>query len=290
MAFSSGWVYSDAVGLPGRSGAGYHSRQKGGLYVAGNTSNAVFLTTPGVYEQFYPGGAITGYAAKFDLTTASPSELWSVVNAASLREWPKGDVAPGEIVTLYGRGFPANPKVMFDSYSAPVLYASANQINAVVPFEVTAPNTTVSVQGVDRRHTVTVWPVVPAIFTTNGGLSGPAAALNEDGSVNSSSNPAKVGSIIAVYMTGAGAMTPPIADGQPGPLQPPFPKPVIGVGASVGGLGADVVFVGQAPGLVAGAVQVNVRIPPGTTKGNVQLIVYVGDYRTQIGPTTVAIQ
>jgi hypothetical protein len=78
---------------------------KGGLYVAGNTSNMVFLTTPSVYQQFYPGGSLNGYAAKFDLTTASPSQLWSVTNAASFVEGdnlfaPEGALAPGEIVTL----------------------------------------------------------------------------------------------------------------------------------------------------------------------------------------------
>jgi uncharacterized protein (TIGR03437 family) len=85
-------------------------------------------------------------------------------------------------------------------------------------------------------------------------------------------------------------MTPPIGDGQLGPLQPPFPVPVLGVGATVNGVVATVLFAGQAPGLIAGAVQVNVRIPPGTTSGNVGLIVYVDNYRSQVGPTTIAVQ
>lgn len=49
-------------------------------------------------------------------------------------------------------------------------------------------------------------------------------------------------------MTGAGAMTPPIRDGQLRPLQPPFPAPVLGVSATLNGIGAPVLFAGQPPG------------------------------------------
>ncbi|MGI8741749.1 MAG: SBBP repeat-containing protein [Bryobacteraceae bacterium] len=267
---------------------------KGGLYVNGDTSKMIFLTTPGAYQQFFPGGSLSGFVAKFDLTTVSPPRLLSVANAASFNELynreAQGVIAPGEIVTLFGRGFPPNPKVTFDAYAAPVLYADANQINAVVPFEVSAPSTVVSVQGADGQFTLPVWPAVPALFTSNGSGFGAVAALNEDGSVNSTSNPAKAGSIVSVYMTGLGAMTPPIGDGELGPLQPPFPAPILGVGATVNGVVTPILFAGQAPGLIAGAVQVNVRIPAGTASGNAFLIVYVGNYRSQLGLTSIAVQ
>ena len=266
----------------------------GGLYVAGNTTNMAFLTTLGVYQASYPGGAPVGYVAKFDLTTQAPSSKFVCLeNAASLVPGynelvPEGAVAPGEIVTLVGAGFPANPTVTFDGIPAPILYADAQQINAVVPFEVAAPNTVVAVADVGG-HTLPVWPAVPALFTANSSGSGQLAALNQDGTVNSTSNPAKAGSIVSVYMTGVGAIAPPLADGQPGPLQPPFPAPVLGVSATVNGVGAPVLFAGQAPGLIAGAIQVNVQIPAGTPSGNAGLIVYIGNYRTQIGPNTIAV-
>jgi hypothetical protein len=38
----------------------------GGLYAAGNTTDEVFVTTPGVYQQLYPGGALAGYVARFE--------------------------------------------------------------------------------------------------------------------------------------------------------------------------------------------------------------------------------
>jgi uncharacterized protein (TIGR03437 family) len=96
--------------------------------------------------------------------------------------------------------------------------------------------------------------------------------------------------VVSFYMTGLGAMTPPIADGEIGPLQAPFPLPVLGVGATVGSSVANVLFVGQAPGLVAGAVQVNVEIPASTPTGNAAVVIYVGNYRSQIALPTVTVR
>jgi uncharacterized protein (TIGR03437 family) len=214
--------------------------------------------------------------------------LSGIANAGSLANYLEAPVAPGEIVTLFGQNLPSNPKVTFDGRAAPILYADAKQINTVVPFEVIAPSTVVLLEGV-RGYVLPVWPAVTGLFTADGSGRGQLAALNEDGTVNSSANPAKPGSVVAVYMTGVGAMTPPIGDGQLGPLQPPYPFPVLGVSATVNGVGAPVMFAGQAPGLIAGAVQVNVQIPADTPSGAAGLAVYIGNYQTQIGGTTIAV-
>jgi uncharacterized protein (TIGR03437 family) len=104
--------------------------------------------------------------------------------------------------------------------------------------------------------------------------------------VNSSANPAWPGSIIAVYMTGVGRYRGgPLLfqDGWLGPLQPPFPVPVLGVGATVNGKAAEVLFAGQAPGLIAGVAQVNLRVPDDTPSGMARLVVYVGDFASSRG-------
>jgi uncharacterized protein (TIGR03437 family) len=125
-------------------------------------------------------------------------------------------------------------------------------------------------------------PVVvaaPGIFTTNSSGSGQAAVLNQDSSVNSSSNPAARGSIISVYLTGVGALYPAIADGSLGPLVAPFPAPVAGVSATIGGMDAPLTFAGQAPGLVAGATQVNIEIPRSVPVGAaIPVVIYAGGY------------
>jgi uncharacterized protein (TIGR03437 family) len=66
---------------------------------------------------------------------------------------------------------------------------------------------------------------------------------------------------------------------------PPFSIPVLGVSAliwsplsSFTGQQVEVLFAGQAPGLVAGAVQVNLRIPGNAQTGKARIGVYVGDY------------
>ena len=262
----------------------------GGLYLAGNTIRLAFFATPGVYQALYPGGGNSGYAAKFDLTTPSPAaQLYSMANAGSLANYLEAPVAPGEIVTLFGVSLPSNPKLTFDRHAATILFANATQINAVIPFEVSAPSTVVSLDSVGG-FVLPVWPAVPGLFTANASGSGQLAALNQDGSINSDSNPAKAGSIVSVFMTGVGAMTPPIGDGQLGPLQPPFPAPVLGVSATVNGVEAPVLFAGQAPGLIAGAVQVNIQIPDGTASGDAKAIVYIGNYQTQLAPTTIAVK
>jgi uncharacterized protein (TIGR03437 family) len=83
-------------------------------------------------------------------------------------------------------------------------------------------------------------------------------------------------------MTGAGALNPPIADGSLGPLLPPFPVPVAGVSAIIGGVDAPLTFVGQAPGLIAGATQVNVQIPQNAPVGAaIPITIYVADFTSQ---------
>ena len=117
-----------------------------------------------------------------------------------------------------------------------------------------------------------VSPAVPGIF----------GAVNENGAVNSKSNPAPPGSIIAVFLTGAGAFNIELDDGSLGPTIPPYPVPVIGVSAQFGTvqptLPGEILFVGQAPGIIAGVVQMNLRIPEKLKPGAIPLTVYFGNY------------
>jgi uncharacterized protein (TIGR03437 family) len=273
--------------------------RNGGLYVAGNTGIGAFLTTPGAWQTLFPNPTVwypQGFAARFDLTTEAPTaQFYSVLNSASYGAsvfsglgygWIYGFVAPGELVTLFGSSLPSNPKITFDGRQAPILYADAKQINTVVPFEVEGDSTVVTIEGV-RSYVLPLHPAVPGLFTSDGSGMGQIAALNEDGTVNSVANPAKPGSVVAVYMTGAGAMSPSLSDGQLGPLSPPFPAPVQGMSALVGGNAAHIEFAGQAPGLIAGCIQVNIRIPPETPSGNVTLAVYMRLYATQAGSIAV---
>ena len=91
--------------------------------------------------------------------------------------------------------------------------------------------------------------------------------------------------MIAVFVTGAGVYDRRIEDGSLGPTEPPFPTPVLGVSAAMWStswptITAPVLFAGQAPGLIAGVVQVNLRIPDGLASGLANLVLYFGDFST----------
>ena len=62
--------------------------------------------------------------------------------------------------------------------------------------------------------TVPVLPSRPGIFSLDGSGQGLLAILNQDGSVNSPSNPAARGSIVTIYATGGDERDPAVADGQ----------------------------------------------------------------------------
>jgi uncharacterized protein (TIGR03437 family) len=233
-----------------------------------------------------------------------PITVGAVLNAASNVQ---GAVAPGEIVTLFGKaigpsalttftasgGFIgsqiAGAYMTFNGVQAPLLYISSNLAAAIVPYEVagaTSVSIAVSYQG--QYGPTTVVPVTataPGIFTANTTGTGQAAAVNQNGSLNSASSPAKVGSIVSLYLTGEGQTSPAGVDGRIA-NSAPYPMPVLPVTAAIGGQTATVLYAGAAPTAVAGLMQVNVQIPAGIQTGAaVPVIVYVGGVAAQSGVT-----
>src|SRR5262249_50983268 len=102
------------------------------------------------------------------------------------------------------------------------------------------------------------------------------------------SRPAARGSIIQIYATGEGQTIPSGVDGKPG--SPPLPQPVAPVSVLIGGVQAELIYAGAAPTLVAGVLQVNVRLPLTVAPGdNVPLQITVGNLQSQAG-ITVAVQ
>jgi trimeric autotransporter adhesin len=224
--------------------------------------------------------------------------LSAVVDAASQRAMP---LSPGKIVVLYGGGLgpsllsavvqnqpaggadptqAAGTTVAFNGIAAPVLYTSANQVAAIVPYGVTGAEAqvTVTYQGQSSRpFTVALAPAAPSLFTLNQTGGGAAAAINvADGSINTAASPAHPGEYVSLFATGEGPTTPAGTDGAITSAQL-LRSPVARVTATVGGLPAVVQYAGTAPGLVSGLMQVNVRIPDGVPPGGyVPVVVSVG--------------
>jgi uncharacterized protein (TIGR03437 family) len=131
--------------------------------------------------------------------------------------------------------------------------------------------------------TIPVSAAVPGIFTQSATGVGPGAILNQDYTINSFSNPARVGSMIAVYGTGLGPLQVAGADGQ---LAEDAVSTVLPVTATVGGIPAEVTYAGAAPGLVTGVMQVNLRIPNEVMPGPAApILLSVGSAATPAGVT-----
>ncbi len=251
----------------------------GGDFLAGFNANGSSLT----YVQRFPdGSASQSVAVDADgrLHAAGASGLVSVIapgtslaprifgaaNAAAGSVQTR--VAPGEVVSLYGPNIGAAgsaTKLLFDSTQAPVLYASGSQINAVVPFEVDGQKQTrLQLAGVPDL-VLGVTPTLPQIFrhSQNG------AAVNQDGTLNSADKRAKPGSVVAIWATGVGVVSPLPADGE----IPQGPQQYYCCQVTIDSQPADVLYSGASPGIVAGVVQVNIRIPDPYTGGGSSTLV-----------------
>lgn len=228
------------------------------------------------------------------LSQATPTPAISaVVNSASNLS---GAIAPGELITILGAnlGPPSessgivdgafltstvdDTEVMIGGVPAPLLYVSSNQINAIVPFGIAGLTEDVQVlyQGqVTATTTVPVQTDSPAIFSMNSSGGGQGAILNQDGSVNSASNPAAPGSVVVLFANGAGQTTPSSEDGLVS--TPPYAIPNLPVTVTIDGQPAQVIYAGYAFGLVAGVLQINVVVPSAAVSSNsAQVVMTVG--------------
>jgi uncharacterized protein (TIGR03437 family) len=236
-------------------------------------------------------------------------QLTTVGSAAS---YVSTAVAPGEIVSLFGTnmgpttgvGLPSTDKtsiantlggvqVLFDGNPAPMIYASATQINAIAPVGLagkTSTVVTVTYSGMTSNAvTVPVQATAPGIFAADGSGSGGGAILNQDYSLNARLNPAAPGSVIAIYLTGAGVTNPPSVDGAITGAVPPFPALAQAVTVTIGGIAvpaASIVYSGAAPESVEGLTQIDVVIPATVTPGpTLPIVVTIGGVPSQTGIT-----
>jgi len=235
---------------------------------------------------------------------ATPA-ITSLVNGASLQV---GALAAGSIVTIKGSGLGpgsgvsvqtdakgdyatilGGAQVLFNNVASPLLYAQSGQINAIIPFESSGASSA-SVQVVYNGMTSAAFVLplqqaAPALFTTSMSGTGQGAILNQDSTVNSDSNPAGPGTIVQLFGTGGGPFQTPLADGTTAGVT----NLTLPVTAQIGGASAQVVYAGSAPGLVAGGVQINVKLPANTPAGDVPVVVFVNGIASQ-SPVTVAVR
>ncbi|MCI0462179.1 MAG: hypothetical protein L0Z62_34945, partial [Gemmataceae bacterium] len=223
-----------------------------------------------------------------ELRTAPQIAPDSVLNAASYSR----QIAPGSIVSIFGVNLAretangttlplprtlADTTLLINGFPAPLFKVSPGQINAQVPFEAgPGPATILHVYGSAGAFYIhhvsfSIGPAGPGIFQFG---ERRAVAVNEDGTVNAPENPARAGSTITAYLTGLGYVDGSASTGSPAPLFVLL-RPALTARATIGGRGAELLFIGLVPGLV-GLAQANIRVPT-VESGNHPLVVTVGD-------------
>ncbi len=199
-----------------------------------------------------------------------------VLNGASFVPFTAG-LAPGTLVTMFGTGFADDGElfvdgtfpttlgglqVLINGELAPVYVVSPTQISVVMPYDVTGPVAEIHAvrDGTESNHvTVFVNNTSPGIFTVPTTGLGYAAALHPDYSLITPQNPALPGETVAVFLTGLGAVSPPVAAGTLGPVDP-FSTTTEPISSDLDGSDASIVYSGLAPQL-PGLYQLNIKVP-----------------------------
>jgi uncharacterized protein (TIGR03437 family) len=238
------------------------------------------------------------YVGEFTLEVKAPPEIAAggVVNGASFQ--PK--VAPGTLFSVFGTSLATTTAsasalplasniggtvVTVGGRPAPLVFVSATQINAQVPYEVTEAQNVpvvVTVNGVASLEVnVNVIGNAPGIFQFG---ERRAVVQNEDYSVNTADNPAAVDSFVVAYLTGAGRLDNNVASGAPAGVEP-ISRPRVPVTATIGDMPASIAFGGLTPNFV-GLMQVNMKVPP-MPPGTYPLVVTVGGEKSNTAFITV---
>jgi len=220
-----------------------------------------------------------------------------VLNAAN---YAGGALAAGEMVTILGTSIgpaegveaqvsPNSPlpqslggaRVLFNGIPGALMYASDRQTTAIVPYGIAdAVNVDVQVEYRGASSNTVRLPVRTTrlgVFSMDGSGQGAAAAFNQDGTLNSPSNPAHTGSLVTFYATGAALQgqkserdvvslpSSPITAGVQVFLSGPFPEEELAwsdhpAWATLG-MYATPLYAGGVTGFVSGLIQIQVRLP-----------------------------
>jgi uncharacterized protein (TIGR03437 family) len=230
----------------------------------------------------------------------------AVVNAATFQA--NIAVAPGSLASLFGNGFASGTTtisaatwptvtldrqvVINDQLAAPLYYFSSTQVNFQVPSNAPLGTERIAVRLADTGElvaggTLQVQAAAPGIFAQNQAGTGPGSVRNQDGSLNTASNPAPAGSVVSIYGTGQGQVSPAVPDGTGAPIStlsstvavPTTNSQTCDTSANsmcvaFGSQFAIVQFSGLAPGFI-GLWQINVYVPTGLGTGAVTADVFI---------------
>jgi len=204
-------------------------------------------------------------------------------------------VTAGELLAIFGdnlcsttavaAAFPlpaelAGCRAVMGGIPARLLYVAPRQFNLIAPAvlgEMAGATTTLVIYNgglASPAMRVRVAAQAPGIFTVLGTGAGAGAVTHADGPLVSRASPVADGEPIVVYLTGLGALTPALADGQPAPADP-LARTAAPVRLLADGAEAAVLYAGAAPGF-AGLQVVVATLPPALRRRFPEITVEVG--------------
>lgn len=244
-----------------------------------------------------PGGIVV---------TVNPN-ITAIFNAASSGTPSGNTLAPGTLFSLYGTdvaakadswlGAPAPTNLggvsvkvgdryapLFLTCPGPQSCGQFQQINGMLPFEVSGPSVPITIEAgpnaAGKTITVTLSPTAPGIFSTDSSGNGQGAILNgSDNRVAApagtfpGSHPARPGDVVMIYAAGLGPVNATLpsglgsgVNGTPFPQLARLPQVQIG-GQPIPVPAANFQFAGLAPGFV-GLYQLNIQLPANVPTGS----------------------
>jgi uncharacterized protein (TIGR03437 family) len=217
--------------------------------------------------------AVTGNGTLLRIEVATGTVTQLIASTPQITQIASGS-APGSYNRVLGTGL-SEADLRINGVAPPIISRTRPEIAFQIPWETpTNDNAVISASGASDFESVLNFPIqgIAPRFED--------VVVHEgfDGLVTSQ-NPAKSGEIIHLYMTGLGAVEPPVATGQPTPtteLHPAVARTVssclffVRAGNSATTRTANINFVGLAPGLI-GIYQMDVRVPAGLTASDATL-------------------
>ena len=241
---------------------------------------------------------IYDYVGQFTVEVTAPPTISAggVVNAASFT--PK--LAPGALISIFGTDLATGTysagavplptelngtSVKIGGKDAPLVFVSAGQINAQVPYEALEGANVpvvVKVNGVSSpMGNVSVIPAAPGVFQFGNKR---AVVQNDDYTVNDVGNGAAAGSYIVAYMTGCGQLDNPVATGQAAGSEP-LSRPKGSASAAINNQPVEIAYAGLTPGFI-GLMQMNLKIPS-LAPGSYPLVVTINGEKSNAAMVTI---
>jgi uncharacterized protein (TIGR03437 family) len=267
--------------------------------LSGTGSGTITLTPnpagfePGVYRAtvvIQSQNAVPQYInvpVMFTLGGSTGTTITAVANTASY----KTSVSPGMLLGVFGTGLAnstatasGNPlafslagvSATVNGLAAPVTYASPTFLIIQVPYEAGAGP---AVLGINNNGQI-------AGFAFQMSPSSPGVFADANGNVLPTST-VKQGTALALYVTGAGDVSPAIKTAYAPSSSNNTPVPLLPLSVTVGGVPAFLEFVGITPGLI-GVTQVNILVPSTVPLGNQPIVVTIGGNAS--APVNVVVQ